>query len=65
MTYRFSRVLAALAVAFVFTGLCVAQSGRRITGGDDQQTTGEQQSKDQTIKLRTDEVLLNVTVKDP
>jgi Ca-activated chloride channel homolog len=66
MTHKFKRILAASAVAFVFTGLCVAQSGRRIPGGEDSQTAGEQQSKDQnTIKLRTDEVLLNVTVKDP
>ena len=35
------------------------QSGRRLP------STTRQQSKDQTIKLRTEEVLLNVTVTDP
>jgi Ca-activated chloride channel family protein len=66
MTVRMARQFGYSAVALFLCGMLVlAQSGRRLPSGNPQQSSGDQQSKDQTIKLRTDEVLLNVTVKDP
>ncbi|HUK90809.1 MAG TPA: VWA domain-containing protein [Blastocatellia bacterium] len=65
MTERFARRLIYVVIAvFVCGALGLAQSGRRLPPRDPDQAEKEQ-SKDQTIRLRTDEVLLNVTVKDP
>lgn len=66
MTKKLAGSLACSVLAlFVFGAFVMAQSGRKLPGGSSSDNTSEEQSKDQTIKLRTDEVLLNVTVKDP
>lgn len=52
------RNLCALAALLLLTGSVLAQSGRRLPSNNRQQ-------KDDTIRLRAEEVLLNITVKDP
>lgn len=54
------RALCALAAAFFFISGSLAQSGRKLPS-----TNQQQKSQDDTIRLRAEEVLLNVTVTDP
>jgi Ca-activated chloride channel homolog len=54
------RLLSMFAVLLLLGGGAQAQSGRRLPP-----TTPRQQSSDDVIRLRADEVLLNVTIADP
>ncbi|HVG22188.1 MAG TPA: VWA domain-containing protein [Blastocatellia bacterium] len=54
------QLLGLLAVPLLLTNFAQAQSGRRPP-----QTNPQQQSSDDVIRLRADEVLLNVTIADP
>jgi Ca-activated chloride channel homolog len=53
------QLLSVLAVPLILINITQAQSGRRLP------STNQQQSSDDVIRLRADEVLLNVTVADP
>ena len=50
--------MSAVAVAILVVGSVLAQSGRK-------PTTGKEGNQDETLRLRAEEVLLNVTVTDP
>jgi len=52
--------LSLFTVLLLLLGVAQAQSGRRLPS-----TTPQQQSSDDVIRLRADEVLLNVTIADP
>jgi len=53
------QLLSLLAASLMLIGSAQAQSGRKLP------STNQQQSSDDVIRLRADEVLLNVTVADP
>lgn len=55
-----SRLLSSFAALLLLTSVAFAQSGRRLPS-----TGPQQQPSDDVIRLRADEVLLNVTIADP